>query len=73
MVKWMTTPELTSPLLTSTPTRDRLSLDIFNVHRSPLQGGSSGVLDSNACHACHEFVTLTTGLPRPFLPADCRA
>ncbi|GFT11956.1 hypothetical protein TNCV_725641 [Trichonephila clavipes] len=42
-----TTPELTasSPNFHTTPTGERLTLDIFNVYRPPMQGGSSVVTD----------------------------
>ncbi|GFV58528.1 hypothetical protein TNCV_4933131 [Trichonephila clavipes] len=56
--------ELTLPLLTSTPTGGRLSIDRSNVHH-PLHCGFSVVLGSNSCHAGHESVTLTTRLLRP--------
>ncbi|GFV34197.1 hypothetical protein TNCV_3484071 [Trichonephila clavipes] len=44
----MTTPEPAPPLITSTPTGRRLSLDIFKWHRSPLHDGSSAVPGSNS-------------------------
>ncbi|GFX45051.1 hypothetical protein TNCV_3431001 [Trichonephila clavipes] len=58
-VTW-TTPEMTpsSPNFHTTPTKGRLSLDIFNVHRSPLNGGSSEILGSNSLHTGYESVTL---------------
>ncbi|GFV72784.1 hypothetical protein TNCV_1232981 [Trichonephila clavipes] len=58
------TPELASPL-TSTPHQQediRVSTNLICI--TPLHGGSSAVLGSNSRHAGHEFVTLTTRLPR---------
>ncbi|GFT33098.1 hypothetical protein TNCV_1264641 [Trichonephila clavipes] len=66
------TPEL-APLLTITPhQRENVSaLDGFNVHLSPLHGGSSAVLGSNSCPAGHGFVTLTTRLPQRSACSQC--
>ncbi|GFV01031.1 hypothetical protein TNCV_1009521 [Trichonephila clavipes] len=62
-----TTPELahSSPNFHTTPTRGRLSLDIFNVHQAPLHGRSSAILGSSSRHGDDESITLTTMLPRP--------
>ncbi|GFV10663.1 hypothetical protein TNCV_1907011 [Trichonephila clavipes] len=45
-----TTPELVSPYpnFHTTPTEGRLSLNIFDVYRLPLHGGSSGLLGWNS-------------------------
>ncbi|GFW22121.1 hypothetical protein TNCV_1632511 [Trichonephila clavipes] len=47
-------PELAPPFpnFPTTPTGGRLSLDIFNVHWSPLHGGSSAALRKNSRCAC---------------------
>ncbi|GFV85425.1 hypothetical protein TNCV_3772491 [Trichonephila clavipes] len=62
-----TTPELAplSPNFYTTPAGGHFSLDILNVYRPSLHGGSSAVLGSDSWHAVHESVTLTTTLPRP--------
>ncbi|GFX03341.1 hypothetical protein TNCV_3555681 [Trichonephila clavipes] len=61
------TPELAPPSsdFNTAPTVGYLSLDILDVHRPPLHGGSSGVLGSNSRQASHESGTLTTRLLRP--------
>ncbi|GFW66120.1 hypothetical protein TNCV_1710191 [Trichonephila clavipes] len=50
-----------SPNFHKKPSRGRLRLDIFKVHRLSLHGG----LGSNSWHSSHESMTLTTSLPRP--------
>ncbi|GFU88021.1 uncharacterized protein TNCV_1335901 [Trichonephila clavipes] len=60
------TPELVPPLITSTIIGGRLSLEIFNVHGPPQQGGSSVALATRGLLAMdhvilnHGQVTWTT-------------
>ncbi|GFY36628.1 hypothetical protein TNCV_28321 [Trichonephila clavipes] len=64
-----TTPERACPSSNfhATPTGRCLSLDIFNVHRPPLHGGSSAARSRISLHAGHEPVTFNTRLPRPLV------
>ncbi|GFW71638.1 hypothetical protein TNCV_2548511 [Trichonephila clavipes] len=52
----------------TTPTGGRLRINIFNVHRPHLHGGSSVALGSNSQHAHHESMTLTKGYRSHYKP-----